>query len=139
MSIATHLQPTSASLYTAEERERRDASPWTWVQGVLAPLQFAVFLISAGLVLRFLSTGDGLAIASASVVVKTGLLFTIMITGSLWEKAVFGRYLFAPAFFWEDVVSLLVIALHALYLAFFLFELAAPRVQMFIALAADAV
>ena len=28
-----------------------------------------------------------------------------MITGSIWEKVVFGRYLFAPAFFWEDVVQ----------------------------------
>ena len=139
MSIASHVQPSNASLYTAEERARRDATRWTWVQGVLAPLQFAVFLISAGLVLRFLATGDGLAIASASVVLKTFLLFAIMITGSLWEKAVFGRYLFAPAFFWEDVVSLFVIVLHALYLTLFVFDLAAPRVQMGIALAAYAV
>jgi 3-vinyl bacteriochlorophyllide hydratase len=32
----------------------------------------------------------------------------------VWEKRVFDRWLFAPAFFWEDVVSMLVIALHAL-------------------------
>ena len=38
-------------LYTAEERQRRDSSPWTMVQGVLAPLQFAVFLVSLALVL----------------------------------------------------------------------------------------
>jgi len=29
---------------------------------------------------------------------------------------VFGRYLFAPAFFWEDVFSMLVLALHTAYL-----------------------
>jgi len=29
---------------------------------------------------------------------------------------VFGRYLFAPAFYWEDVVSMLVLALHTTYL-----------------------
>jgi 3-vinyl bacteriochlorophyllide hydratase len=40
-----------------------------------------------------------------------------MITGSIWEKHVFGRYLFAPAFFWEDVFSILVLALHTAYLA----------------------
>ena len=40
-----------------------------------------------------------------------------MITGSIWEKDVFGRYLFAPAFFWEDVFSMLVLALHTAYLA----------------------
>ena len=92
-------------LYTAEERRRRDASRWTLVQGVLAPVQFAVFLVSLGLVLRYLATGDGSSLATASVVVKTLVLYAIMITGSIWEKEVFGRYLFAPAFFWEDVVQ----------------------------------
>lgn len=104
-------------LYTSAERQRRDASPWTLVQGVLAPLQFAVFLVSLGLVLRTLATGEGAEIASASVVAKTLLLYAIMVTGSIWEKVVFGRYLFAPAFFWEDVLSMLVLALHTAYLA----------------------
>lgn len=107
----------SRALYTSEERRRRDASPWTLVQGVLAPLQFAVFLISLAFVLRFLATGEGYTIATASIVLKTLLLYTIMITGSIWEKQVFGRYLFAPAFFWEDVVSMLVLALHTAYIA----------------------
>ncbi len=80
------------------------------VQGVLAPAQFAVFLVSLGLVARFLITGEGEAVATASVVFKTGVLYLIMITGSIWERAVFGRYLFAPAFFWEDVVSMVVLA-----------------------------
>ncbi len=61
-------------LYTAEERQRRDASPWTLVQGILAPLQFAVFLVSLGLVMRYLATGEGLAVATASVIVNTSLL-----------------------------------------------------------------
>ena len=47
-------------LYTEAERRRRDASPWTLVQGVLAPLQFLVFLVSLALVLRYLATGNGL-------------------------------------------------------------------------------
>jgi 3-vinyl bacteriochlorophyllide hydratase len=104
-------------LYTSAERQRRDASPWTLVQGVLAPLQFVVFLVSLGLVLRTLATGEGAEIANASVVAKTLLLYAIMVTGSIWEKVVFGRYLFAPAFFWEDVLSMLVLALHTAYLA----------------------
>ena len=61
-------------------------------------------------------TGDGLFAANVSIVVKTVVLYTIMITGSIWEKAVFGKYLLAPAFFWEDVVSFFVIALHTAYL-----------------------
>ncbi|MGD8643004.1 MAG: 2-vinyl bacteriochlorophyllide hydratase [Chromatiales bacterium] len=129
---------TRRPLYTAEERRRRDATPWTLVQGVLAPLQFLVFLISLALVLRYLATGLGLEAATASIVLKTLILYTIMITGSIWEKAVFGRYLFAPAFLWEDVVSMLVLALHTAYLAAWLFDLLEPRAQMGLALAAYA-
>jgi 3-vinyl bacteriochlorophyllide hydratase len=103
-------------LYTDAQRKRRDSSPWTLVQGILAPLQFLVFLVSLCLVLRTLITGEGAGMANASVILKTMLLYTIMVTGSLWEKDVFGKYLFAPAFFWEDVVSFGVIALHTAYL-----------------------
>lgn len=126
------------SLYSAEERRRRDATPWTLVQGVLAPVQFLAFLVSLVLVVRYLATGDGLAAASASVVVKTLLLYAIMITGSIWERAVFGRYLFAPAFFWEDVTSMLVLALHTAYLAALFLDVLDPRGQMLLALAAYA-
>lgn len=102
-------------LYSDEERQRRDASPWTLVQGILAPLQFLVFIVSTILVLRTLTTDEGAVAAHVSVVLKTLVLYCIMVTGSLWEKDVFGRYLFAPAFFWEDVVSFVVIALHSAY------------------------
>jgi 3-vinyl bacteriochlorophyllide hydratase len=123
------------SLYTAEERRRRDATKWTLVQGILAPVQFAVFLVSLVLVIRYLATGEGLALAAASIVIKTSLLYVIMITGSIWEKEVFGCYLFAPAFFWEDVFSFLVLALHSAYLGALLLDLGSPREQMLIALA----
>ena len=103
-------------LYTPEERLRRDSTYWTFVQGLLAPIQFFIFLGSLGFVLRYLFTGQGLEIANESVVVKTLALYTIMVTGCIWEKVVFGRYLFAPAFFWEDVFSMLVLALHTAYL-----------------------
>ncbi len=103
-------------LYSPQERARRDASIWTLVQGVLAPVQFLAFLISLGLLLRFLANGTGEQAAMTSVVVKTALLYLIMVTGSIWEKVVFGRWLFAPAFYWEDVFSMLVLALHTAYL-----------------------
>jgi 3-vinyl bacteriochlorophyllide hydratase len=125
-------------LYSAEERRRRDASPWTTVQGVLAPLQFVVCAISAWLVLRWLATGEGLALASASFVVKCALLYLIMVTGSVWEKAVFGQWLFAPAFFWEDVVSMVVIALHTACLVAMATGGLEPRAQMLLVLAAYA-
>lgn len=108
--------PSATPLYSAEERRRRDASGWTLVQGVLAPVQFLAFLVSLGLLLRFLATGQGEAAATLSVLVKTALLYLIMVTGSIWEKVVFGRWLFAPAFYWEDVFSMGVLALHSAYL-----------------------
>jgi 3-vinyl bacteriochlorophyllide hydratase len=117
---------------------RRDASVWTLVQGVLAPVQFLVFLVSAGLVLRYLNSGEGLALATASVVVKTLVLYTIMITGCIWEKVVFDRWLFAPAFFWEDVFSMLVLALHTAYLVALAMGSMSPRGLMLLALAAYA-
>ena len=103
-------------LYTTEERSRRDSTYWTFVQGLLAPIQFFIFLGSLYFVLRYLLTGEGLDTANESVVVKTLTLYTIMITGCIWEKVVFGRYLFAPSFYWEDVFSMLVLALHTAYL-----------------------
>lgn len=103
-------------LYDAAQRARRDATRWTLVQGILAPFQFLVFAVSLGLVLRTLITGEGAQAANVSVVVKTLVLYAIMVTGSIWEKVVFGRYLFAPAFYWEDMVSMLVLALHSAYL-----------------------
>ena len=45
-------------LYTPEQRKRRDLSVWTWIQGVLAPIQFLVFLVSITLVIRYLVTGE---------------------------------------------------------------------------------
>jgi len=102
-------------LYTRKQRERRDSTVWTVVQGVLAPIQFLVFLVSLLFITRYFFTGDGYLLAAYSVVFKTIVLLIIMVTGAIWEKVVFGQYLLAPAFFWEDVVSFFVIALHLAY------------------------
>ncbi len=126
------------ALYTPEERVRRDASAWTLVQGVLAPVQFLIFLASLALVLRFLWTGEGWAWATGSVVLKTLVLYTIMVTGCIWEKVVFGQWLFAPAFFWEDVFSMLVLALHTAYLLALWGGWMTPSALMWLALAAYA-
>ena len=125
-------------LYTAEQRQRRDTSAWTLVQGVLAPVQFLIFLISLALVLRYLATGDGQSLATGSVVVKTFALYLIMVTGCIWEKVVFDCYLFAPAFFWEDMFSMLVLALHTAYLVALLTGILGTDTLMYLALAAYA-
>lgn len=126
--------PQGPALYTPEQRRRRDATRWTLVQGILAPVQFLVFAVSVVLILRTLVTGEGASLAAGSVVIKTACLLAIMVTGAIWEKVVFGRYLFAPAFFWEDVFSMLVIALHVAYVVALVGDLGDVRSQLLIAL-----
>jgi len=109
MQQRRHGTESVRPLYTAEERARRDAK-----------------------------TGQGEQVATLSVIIKTLLLYTIMITGCIWEKVVFGRYLFAPAFFWEDVFSMLVLALHTAYLVALFTGSMPVREQMLLALAAYA-
>lgn len=137
-SAATQQHGKRQAIYTDEERRRRDASKWTLVQGVLAPFQFLVFAISLWLIVRYFSTGEGLGLATASVIAKTLVLYAIMVTGSIWEREVFGQYLFAPSFFWEDVVSMLVIALHTAYLYSVVTGALDAREQMTLALLAYA-
>lgn len=135
-----NIGPISAprQLYTPAERARRDSTGWTLVQGILAPLQFAIFLASTALVMRFLATGDGYVLATWSIVAKTAALYLIMVTGAIWEKVVFGRYLFAPAFFWEDAFSMIVIGLHTAYIAALLTGALSPSGLMVLALVAYA-
>ena len=125
-------------LYTSEQKQRRDSTVWTVVQGVLAPMQFLVFLVSVALVLRYLTTGDGYALATYSIILKTAFLLLIMVTGAIWEKVVFGQYLLAPAFFWEDVVSFFVIALHLGYVIALMTNIMSKHQLMALALVAYA-
>lgn len=133
-----HRTAVRRPLYSPEERLRRDRSVWTLVQGILAPLQLLAFLVSLWFVIGFLRTGDGAEIATLSIVVKTGFLYAIMITGAIWEKEIFGVWLFAPSFFWEDVVSMVVIALHTAYLYAWLSHSLSIEQQMWLALTAYA-
>jgi 3-vinyl bacteriochlorophyllide hydratase len=133
-----HRTAIRRPLYTPEERLRRDRSVWTVVQGILAPLQLIAFLISVWLVVGFLRTGEGAEMATLSIVIKTGFLYAIMVTGAIWEKEIFGVWLFAPSFFWEDVVSMGVIALHTAYLYALLTQSLSIEQQMWLALSAYA-
>ena len=66
--------------------------------------------------------GRGVAcvhVRPASVVVKTLTLYTIMITGAIWEHDVYGKWWFAHEFFIEDVMTANVFALHIAYLVAF--------------------
>ncbi len=129
-------KPLPGLLYTPEQRVLRDQTIWTPIQGFLAIFQFAVFLVSLWLVLRCLYNGEGADWAKWSIILKTFTLYTIMITGSIWEKVVFGKYLFAKAFFWEDVVSMGVIALHTLYICSLFYAFLDLEQQMLLILSA---
>ena len=139
MRAQSRTKQETESLYTPLQRKRRDETVWTLVQGVLAPLQFLVFLISLALVVRYLLTGLGYEIAAFSIVIKTIVLLLIMVTGAIWEKVVFGQYLLAPAFFWEDVVSFFVIALHLAYVWALFANYLSEQQLMLLALTAYAV
>ncbi len=136
LNVQPGARHQTIGLYTPEQRQRRDETPWTLIQGILAPVQFLIFFISLCLVLRYLMTGEGAYWADISIVVKTMALYTIMVTGAIWEKVVFGKYLFADAFFWEDVFSMLVIALHTAYLVMLFNDFGTERDRMLLALAA---
>lgn len=105
----------SGTTYTPEQMARRNASVWTTVQTVLAPLQFLAFVISFALVVRYLWTGDGYMVATVSVWIKIALLWLITVTGMIWEKEVFGHWFLAPQFFWEDVGNAVAMLFHNLY------------------------
>ena len=132
------MNEKSKLLYTPEQRIKRDNTIWTLVQGVLAPLQFLVFLVSITLVIRFLITGKDYEIANYSILLKTFVLLLIMVTGCIWEKVVFDQYLFAQAFFWEDVFSMLVIFLHLSYVYCVFTQALSPEGLMILALCAYA-
>jgi 3-vinyl bacteriochlorophyllide hydratase len=132
------MNEKSKLLYTPEQRIKRDNTIWTLVQGVLAPLQFLVFLVSITLVIRFLMTGKDYEIANYSILLKTFVLLLIMVTGCIWEKVVFDKYLFAQAFFWEDVFSMLVIFLHLSYVYCVFTQALSPEGLMILALCAYA-
>jgi 3-vinyl bacteriochlorophyllide hydratase len=123
-------------LYTPQQLLKRDQTVWTRVQAVLAIVQFVIFLASACLILRFFVQHHGQEIATLSVMIKTMVLYLIMLTGSIWEKKVFNVYLFAPAFFWEDMVSMIVLALHTAYLIAWMWDLLEYTQLLLLAVAA---
>jgi 3-vinyl bacteriochlorophyllide hydratase len=103
------------AMYTADQLERRNKSGWTTVQGILAPIQFVVFIISVVLVYNAWQHNEGYAIANASILLKISLLWAITLTGMLWEKEIFGHYFLAKEFFWEDIGNFVAIVTHNIY------------------------
>ncbi|NTV98688.1 MAG: 2-vinyl bacteriochlorophyllide hydratase [Chlorobiaceae bacterium] len=107
--------------YTPEQLERRNASVWTKVQAILAPIQFVMFL--AGLTVTYLYKSDMLIHdfywITFFVTLKTLMLVLIFVTGGFFELEVFGQFAFAHEFFWEDFGSAIAMVVHLSYFILF--------------------
>lgn len=102
--------------YTPEQLRIRNRSVWTKVQIILAPIQFVVFLV--GLILTYLhyvGVIENFQIVTYAIAVKTLFFIVLFVTGAFFEKEVFGKWVFSPEFFWEDVGSSIAMAIHFLY------------------------
>ncbi|NTV03129.1 MAG: 2-vinyl bacteriochlorophyllide hydratase [Chlorobiaceae bacterium] len=107
--------------YTPEQLEKRNASRWTTVQAILAPIQFLIFL--AGLTVTWLFTQQlwitDFGWITFFVTLKTFMLVLIFVTGGFFELEVFGHFAFAKEFFWEDFGSAIAMVVHISYFILF--------------------
>lgn len=102
--------------YTPEQLRMRNRSVWTKVQIFLAPIQFVVFIV--GFILTYLYyVGEiqNFDVVTYAIVVKTIFIVVLFVTGAFFEKEIFGKWVYAPEFFWEDVGSTIAVAVHFLY------------------------
>lgn len=97
-------------------QERRDASVWTAIHPVFAIGQLGVFLVSLVLVALYFLHVVAFSAVHLSVLIKIAFMIGAVITGSLWEHDVYGKWWFAQEFFVEDVMTLNVFLLHLGYL-----------------------
>ena len=101
---------------TGAIQERRSASAWTLIHPVFAIGQLGVFLVSLVLLGLFFAHDVSFRTVHLSVLIKIAFMIGAIITGSLWEHDVYGKWWFAPEFFVEDVMTLNVFLLHIGYL-----------------------
>jgi 3-vinyl bacteriochlorophyllide hydratase len=96
--------------------ERRRASKWTRIHPVFAIGQLLVFLVSAVLLVLYFNGRVSFHAVHISVLIKVAFMAGAVITGAFWEKDVYGKWWFANEYFIEDVMTVNVFGLHALYL-----------------------
>jgi len=97
-------------------QERRAASTWTRIHPIFAIGQLGVFLVSAVLLGLYFVHVTSFNSVFLSVLIKIVFMIGAVVTGSLWEHDVFGKWWFALDFFIEDVVTLYVFLLHIAFL-----------------------
>ena len=103
--------------YTPEQLAKRNASVWTEIQILLAPVQFVIFLTGIGLNALYASNPDSIDFfwISVAILFKTLFFVILFITGMFFEKDIFGKWVFSKEFFWEDVGSSVATFFHFLY------------------------
>jgi 3-vinyl bacteriochlorophyllide hydratase len=103
--------------YTPEQLIKRNASVWTEIQIILAPVQFLIFL--AGVTLNTLYATNAVSIdffwISITILFKTLFFAILFITGMFFEKEIFDRWVYSPEFLWEDIGSTVASFFHLLY------------------------
>jgi len=103
--------------YTPEQLVKRNASIWTDIQIILAPIQFLIFV--AGVTITILYA-NGLFITdfywvSVVILFKTLFFALLFITGMFFEKEIFDKWVYSKEFLWEDIGSTVAAAFHLLY------------------------
>ena len=109
--------------YTPEQLVKRNASVWTDIQIILAPIQFLFFI--AGLTITALYANSLFITSfywvSLAILFKTLFFALLFITGMFFEKEVFDQWVYSKEFLWEDIGSTIAAFFHLLYffLAYF--------------------
>lgn len=103
--------------YTPEQLAMRNASVWTDIQIILAPIQFLIFLTGVTVTALY---ANGLFITdfywvSVAILFKTLFFALLFITGMYFEKEIFGKWIFSKEFLWEDIGSTVAAFFHLLY------------------------
>ncbi len=88
--------------------QRREATIWTRIHPPFAFAQLAVCVVSVILIGFFFAGQISFNVVHLSALLKIALMAGAVVTGSLWERAVYGYWWFAPQFFLEDLMTYVV-------------------------------
>ncbi|TCD47579.1 2-vinyl bacteriochlorophyllide hydratase [Chlorobium sp. N1] len=102
--------------YTPEQLAKRNASIWTDIQIILAPIQFMIFLTGVTVTALYL---NGIITSfywvSVAILFKTLFFALLFVTGMYFEKEIFDKWVYSKEFLWEDIGSTIAAAFHLLY------------------------
>jgi 3-vinyl bacteriochlorophyllide hydratase len=103
--------------YTPEQLAMRNASVWTEIQVILAPVQFLIFIAGVTITVLFANgiLVNGFYWVSLAILFKTLFFAVLFITGMFFEKEIFNQWVYSRDFLWEDIGSTVAAVFHLLY------------------------